>query len=720
MICGAELGKLAWEWWGRFGVSVFPCSDAKRPLVKHWREEASCDEEEIVSLFANAGPRARAIGAAMGESCGLFAVDFDLYKGKGARDYMQTLLLAGCLPPTRVHETRSGGLHYIYFVPDGSAVPRNSVPADGVEIRGEGGYIIVPPTTGYKVQSAKTVEAPAALLTRLKRANDAFRALSVSGLIEKVIAGESFHEALTSIAAKMHSRGADPAEVSKTLMEAMQSSVAANPMHERHDRWSAIMRGKDGELARISASAYRKYNPQRDQVDVSNVTGILQKVKCSRTATVGGFFATKPADDKDGDGGDPISKVKNIVSNIPTTVDEFPFPRSYNANDVGDQDNKTFLLYPLVMEGDVIVLSAEPKAGKTLVAMNMCLHMATGEPIGEDLTPMDKTGEVAKIPVIYFALEGQGAIRKRVKAWLKEHNDRTGKTLGTDDLRLYVVEMPVNLGNDEAKQDLVDKILRANAFFNTRGWGDLGMVVFDTLTKAMPGKDQNSVEDTSAVFHVIDMLREAHLGCAVMFVHHNNRQSRAPRGSSNILAEPDTILSVRKVESIVVDDVQRKCHELSVYMARAIDDGQTYKFSAKDVEIGLNSQGIMESAPVLEIVEDYDAAPKQTDTILRKNAQQAKAVFYNWLWTTIADSNDMFMTFGQLRRSLEKVPSAAAFFSQYMNTNTKQGFNTAWAVLTAKEELPPDLAGITFDVDDNGVRMVLQQKEESSAAALRH
>lgn len=714
MITGEELGRLAWEHWGRNGVPVFPCGDKgeqkKVPLCL-WKQDASCDKEKIIQLFASRGSRAKYIGAAMGDECGLFAVDFDLYKGAKAKEYMETLLLAKALPPTRVHETMSGGLHYLYYAPDGLPMPRNSVPADGVEIRGQGGYIIVPPTTGYKVQSDKTVEAPAALIQRLARADAAFKSLSVSGLVAKVIAGESFHEALTAIAAKLHSKGEEPAKVMKVMQDAMEGSVAASPRHHRHDRWRAIMEGKDGELARLSESAFRKYNPRRDQIDVDAVAeAVVESVTTrNKDVTVGGFFAPIP----NAFNGKPIKgegaaaqKTKTTAPAAAPDVDEFPFARSYNAVKVEDEENKNFLIYPLIMEGDVIVLSAEPKAGKTLTAMSICLHAAAGVPFG-DLTPLDAKGNHKKIPIVYFALEGQGAVRKRIKGWLNTYQNKYKLSADPEDLRLFVVERPVNLADGEAKQELVDKLMLSDAYFKKKGWGGIGMVVFDTLTKAMPGKDQNSVEDTSEVFNVVDMMREVELNPAVMFIHHNNKNSKSPRGSSNILAEPDTIVSVNKIDPVVVDGVSLDCVEMSIYMARAIDDGQVYRFATHNVEIGENTQGIMECAPVQEYLENYEGLATPAEATIQKAAVSSKREFYEVIWHVLSDAPDMSLTFGQLARALQGKgrERALLYYSQHVNANTKEGAKAAWDVLLHHRQLPATLQGMSFYTTETGVVM---------------
>jgi hypothetical protein len=116
--------------------------------------------------------------------------------------------------------------------------------------------------------------------------------------------------------------------------------------------------------------------------------------------------------------------------------------------------------------------------------------------------------------------------------------------------------------------------------------------VIDTLTKAMPGGDQNSVEDTSAVFDIIAKIREVGLRAPVIIIHHNTKGSSAPRGSGNIQAEPDTLLTVSKKE-------ETGQLELKVLMARSIDDTQSYLFSIETEHLGVTEQGYEITAPVL-------------------------------------------------------------------------------------------------------------------------
>lgn len=701
---GADLGVVAWEEWGQYGVKVFPCSEDKRPLCK-WQQVGSTDKAEIIRAFSQAGDRAALIGGVMGESCGLFALDFDLYKAGGkAQEFMDILRASNCLPDTRIHKTKSGGVHHIYYAPESMAVPRNSVPYDEVEIRGEGGYIILPPVGGYSVIASNTTEAPEELIDRLNRAQRAFNGLSINKLKAKIIEGKSFHEAATLIAAKLSGRGKKPETIREVLSECFQSSVGADPSHHRHSRWLGLVEGKDGELGRILSSAYSKFNPVKADDAVKSLADPRGKVN---TGSLFGQAPTSRSPEKGIVADDSATGAAASTVDLPPVTDEFPFKRSYEATKVADEDDKNFLVYPLIMESDVIVLSAEPKAGKTLTTMNLCLHMAAGLPFGE-LTPINKDGEVACIPVVYFALEGQGAIRKRVRAWLQFQRDR-GVTLDEGDVQLYVVEQAANLTDDEAKQALVDKLVLADLYFKKKGWTGIGMVVIDTLTKAMPGKDQNSVEDTSSVFNSVDMMRESGLQCAVMFIHHNAKAGKGPRGSSNILAEPDTILSVEKQKPVIVDNVQHDTYELSVFMSRAIDDTQVYKMKSHVVDIGKNGQGIEENAPVLDIMDNYSVPATMDDEVLRKQKDKAKGEFYGLLYKVLSGSVEMTVPLLLMHRTITSSANApaAAYYSSYVNGNTKEQVRSAWKVLLSADEVPLSLSGVTFSQDEGTVKMHL-------------
>lgn len=108
--------------------------------------DATRDEAEVRALFKKAGRRARMIGVPTGPDSGFDVLDLDYRHGAGAWEIEN----AHRLPETRIHSTMSGGRHYLFRHASGV---RNSASkktlANGVDVRGDGGYVIYPPSLGY-------------------------------------------------------------------------------------------------------------------------------------------------------------------------------------------------------------------------------------------------------------------------------------------------------------------------------------------------------------------------------------------------------------------------------------------------------------------------------------------------------------------------------------------------------------------------------------------
>ncbi|MFW6062320.1 MAG: AAA family ATPase, partial [Planctomycetota bacterium] len=145
------LGEAATAW-GAAGFRVFPCGPDKRPLIKDWPNVATVDPGQI-SWWWRKHPDAL-IGAVTGE---LFSVlDIDV---KGGRDGYKEL--AHLPMPGLIVQTVSGGGH-MYFKADGERSTTNIDPfgkkaerggdwLSGLDVRGEGGYVIVPPSPSYEI-----------------------------------------------------------------------------------------------------------------------------------------------------------------------------------------------------------------------------------------------------------------------------------------------------------------------------------------------------------------------------------------------------------------------------------------------------------------------------------------------------------------------------------------------------------------------------------------
>lgn len=138
------------EWaleYAGMGLAVFPLrARNKTPATKNGCKDATTDQKQIASWW-NRWPDAN-IGIATGSvSGGLVVIDLDRDEEKGRDGYeilQEWQRQHGQLPDTCQSITGRGGYHLLYR---DTAEHRNAQALfEGVDIRGEGGYIVAPPS----------------------------------------------------------------------------------------------------------------------------------------------------------------------------------------------------------------------------------------------------------------------------------------------------------------------------------------------------------------------------------------------------------------------------------------------------------------------------------------------------------------------------------------------------------------------------------------------
>ena len=137
----AQLVAKLWGW------RVFPANpENKKPLISEWQKRASNNEIIINRLFSPF-PDAM-VAVPTGPINGITVLDFDI------RDYyngIHNFIAEGYkIPTTAGAHSPSGGFH-LYFNSGNEVLP-NSVSklAIGVDVRGDGGYVIAPPSQSVK------------------------------------------------------------------------------------------------------------------------------------------------------------------------------------------------------------------------------------------------------------------------------------------------------------------------------------------------------------------------------------------------------------------------------------------------------------------------------------------------------------------------------------------------------------------------------------------
>ena len=126
-------------------------SPGKHPATRHGVHDATTDPV-LIGEWWRRSPGAN-VGIATGAASGLIVVDVDL--PKGGRESLQALVAAGRqLAPTLTSHTGGRGLHLFYGRPEGVAIPNavGRLPGlpealPGIDLRGDGGYVVAPPST---------------------------------------------------------------------------------------------------------------------------------------------------------------------------------------------------------------------------------------------------------------------------------------------------------------------------------------------------------------------------------------------------------------------------------------------------------------------------------------------------------------------------------------------------------------------------------------------
>lgn len=183
------------------------------------------------------------------------------------------------------------------------------------------------------------------------------------------------------------------------------------------------------------------------------------------------------------------------------------------------------LVQGLLPNSGLAVVYGPSGSGKSFMVLDVALHVATGRPYaGREVKPSG---------VIYIAAEGVEGFRRRVVA-ARDRLEARGVPFA------MIADAP-NLGGSSND---VEDLLRAIHVHSAKvGWTP-GLVVIDTLARAMPGLDENSSRDMGTfIAHVDRVGRE--LGCLMLVVHHTGKNEGAGmRGSSALRGAAEVVWSV--------------------------------------------------------------------------------------------------------------------------------------------------------------------------------
>jgi AAA domain len=255
-------------------------------------------------------------------------------------------------------------------------------------------------------------------------------------------------------------------------------------------------------------------------------------------------------------------------------------------DECGVETGAKYLVKDVARVGDFVVIFGPSGCGKTFLTIDFACRIAAG---------LQWRGRAVQPGLcVYVAAEAGSSLEPRIVAWKESFLAE-----GASDTPMVIIPYGLNLLNHADVSALLD-VLRAIV----EARGPVSLLVLDTLSRCLPGGEENGAEAMTTAIGAIDRIR-AELGCAVVCVHHSGKDaSKGPRGHSSLFAAADVVIEVDN-------------RIATVEKSRDGATGESFGFDLKVVEVGVDSDGDPITSCIVRHRDDgpikTKAAPKLTN-----------------------------------------------------------------------------------------------------------
>lgn len=409
--------------------------------------------------------------------------------------------LGQVLTETLTVKTGSGGLHFYYDYPqDGEKHGSRGGIIPSVDIRGDEGYVVAPPSVHLNGHEYQWVDESEPISPAPQWFVD-FRKLEQGEpfIPQAKVAEGGRNNYLTSYAGSLRAHGYDG--------DTLRNMVIG------HNRMVCVPPLDDAEALKVAESVMR-YPAGAPVLTLIN--------------------------DLD-EHGNPVP---------PKTFVQDPHSVAISLDDF--LDNPPAPKIPVIWEGildeaDGFIIGGQSGVGKSWIAMDMALSIATG-------TPWLDAFATTPGKVVYIDEEGsRSGAYKRLMALMKGRG-----ITGQRGIPLHmVIRKSLKFDSPEGLATI------SRIIYDTQPT----VVICDTLVRMHTG-EENSARDMARFFDLSSQLREAY-GVAIGFIHHTRKPSKEDagdladmmRGSGDIRGWPDSILIAKKLEGVGMELHHAKSRE---------------------------------------------------------------------------------------------------------------------------------------------------------------
>jgi len=564
--------------YGRAGLRVFPCDPRdKTPLVARGYKAATRDPKQIRAWWTQ-WPNAM-IALATGVQTGIFVLDVDVDLEKGIDGFASLAALEmehGKLLETLRSVTPRGGMHFYFLWRDGIKNSAGKLGA-GLDVRGDGGYVILPPSRRADGQGYEWAEtsAPAPIE-------------APQWLVDELLAPKVKVASQPQSQSNTRHDGNGSQAYARAALELECTAVATAQPGQRNEtlNCAAFNLGQlvaAGVLAREEVRE-RLYGSAAacGLVDDDGIAAVCATIESGLAA---GFKEPRAIPQRQtGTAADNDASKKNEIARADSGLhftlyrDIERVPRKLVENFLGATE-----------------LSCDfgaPGCGKSVLAGDRAAHIAAGQ------TCFGR--RVTQGAVLYVAAERAALVKRRFAAWRLFHE--------IDDIPLAVASGGIDLRTTDA-----DKIISLVRRLEDQTQHQCVLIEIETVSRVLAGGDENSSKNVGALVGNLTQIQET-TGAHISLSHHAPHDQARMRGHGALLAACDTTVHIENA---------------GVFRTARIDktndgaEGESLAFTLESVELSHDANtGQITTAP---IVKRFDGAPPKALAKMKlpKGAQMA-------------------------------------------------------------------------------------------------
>jgi len=543
----------------------------KRPIIK-WREYEGTltSDETFAGWYGPAGEfrHRENMGIITGAaSNNVWVLDIDSHNHPKAMKWLEALLEEwneGVPLRTATQRTGGGGIQIFFLAPEGWVPPTNKT-SMGIDIRGAGGFAMLPPSMhesgvnyawvkSYEPWICGVMEAPSwiveavdELLSQFTRVERGERTESPSQAVDafgQIVDGrEDYMTRLIwgRVVALYRECPFDPIDGHKAEMREAWTVYDQNVKSRLFEPGTPnhILLEREGRGPSLFAQKWAQAISQWDTrvKEAAAVPAPEKKLESPQEAQ------------QDEDLADPNATIMDDVFEILDVLGIKSLP------------DPEWLIEKIIIARSLGFIYGTPGAGKSFIALGIALCIAARQAQwwGRDI---HHTG-----PVIYISSEGVSDIKFRIRAW------EIALGINADELPFFLIHQTINF----MKEEDTNKLLRTiNKVVQLTGEMPVYVTV-DTVSRVLPGADENLQKDMTLFIGACDEVKET-FGATVCGVHHTSRQGNL-RGSTVFDGAADFLLSVSREEGHEIGQLHAK-------KIKAAPDGWTQNFKLRKVDLG--------------------------------------------------------------------------------------------------------------------------------------